>query len=85
MFWSYTARTPSILFIDARAFLPGVILCLNIFSGILWLITITSIIFFAVLSKIGLPPPVLLRKIRHKICGNFRAARPWWYWKQFRV
>ena len=82
--WHYTAKSPTIFGIDARAFMPT--LPLMVYCRVWTLVLMLgSVVFFAVLSWKGLPLPVVYRKCRHKLCGNTRAARPWWYWRRFRV
>ena len=80
--WRETKRTPKIAWIDASAFIPVFVMLVHIR---LWTfeVSLVSVAFFTVLAKFGLTPAVLYRKIRHKICGRVRYARPWWYWKRF--
>lgn len=82
--WNLTAQTPVIFGIDARAYLPAILLLVHIR---LWTLGITavSIAVFGFLAMRGLPLPVLYRKIKHRLAGKSRAARPWWFWRRFRV
>lgn len=82
--WNLTAETPVIFGIDARAFLPAIVLLVYIRLWTLGL-TILSIVVFGVLSMRRLPLPVLYRKMKHKLAGNKRPARPWWFWRRFSV
>lgn len=82
--WNLTAETPVILGIDARAYIPMLLVIVHIRLWTLGL-AFLSIMVFAFLHMRGLPLPVLVRKATHKLAGQSRSARPWWFWRRFRV
>jgi hypothetical protein len=82
--WNLTSQTPEIFGIDARAFIPAILVLFHIRLWTLGL-TVISVAIFGFLAMRGLPLPVLYRKIKHRLAGKTRAARPWWFWRRFRV
>jgi type IV secretory pathway VirB3-like protein len=81
--WQSLSKTPRVIGIDGRAFLPVILLVVNLSIKML-LIVIVNIIFFAVLEKLGLTVPAFFRKIIYKMRGKIMFARSANYYKRFR-
>lgn len=76
-YWRDSARNPRFFMIDALAAIPLVLFLLHIK---LWtfIVTLTLVIFFAVLERFKFTVPIFLRWLRSTIAGKHRVAHPWW-------
>jgi len=83
MAWRDTARDPVVYGIDARAFAPWLLLLFHIEWWVFYLALSTSV-FFAGLTYIGMDLPMLLRRLFSLLAGDIRYGIPWWKMKSLR-
>lgn len=79
MNWRETARSPRILFLDARSLIP---LFMFLFHMRFWTfcVAVVGIALFAVLEQLGYNLEVLFRLLRVKLISGYRPAMtqaPW--------
>ena len=73
MNWRETARSPRILFLDARSLVPlFIFLCHMRFWT--FCVALVGIILFTVLEQLGYNLEVLFRVLRVKLVGGYRPA-----------
>lgn len=81
--WRWASQELTILGIPCIAFFPVFIFLFH-FRWWTFYLSITFILFFAILSKFGLSIKVLLRKLSHLLRGNRIYSRPWYYRNRFK-
>jgi intracellular multiplication protein IcmT len=75
--WRNSGLPVRVLMLDARACLP--ILCFVIkWSWLTFYIALTGVVFFSVISFLGLTLPAALRLVRRLLVGSERPAVPSW-------
>lgn len=73
MNWRETARTPRLLFLDARSLLPLFIFLLHMRLWTLG-VAIAGITLFTVMEQLGYTLEVLFRLLRVKLIGGYKPA-----------
>jgi len=73
MNWRETARTPRLLFLDARSLIP---LFIFLFHVRIWTfgVALIGIALFALLERLGYTLEVLFRLLRVKMVAGYRPA-----------
>ena len=75
--WRNTGQPVRVLMLDARACLP--ILCVAVYwSWTTLYIAIIGLLFFSLISFLGLTLPAMLRLLRRLLVGPVRTAVPAW-------
>lgn len=80
--WRATALPVKIGPLDARVCLP-ILLWVLYWSWTTFFIAITSIVFFSLVSFMGLSIPGMLRYLRRLLCGPIRTGVPVWERRRF--
>ena len=71
--WRDTGRPVKLVFLDARACLP-VLVFVVYWSWTTLYIAITGLVFFSIISFLGLTLPAMLRLLRRLLVGPVRTA-----------
>lgn len=82
MAWRDTARDPVVYGIDARAFMPWLLLLFHIEWWVLYLALVISA-FFGFLAYMGMDLPMLIRRVQSSLAGDIRYSLPWWKTRSF--
>ncbi len=81
MNWRETARTPRILFLDARSMVPLFVFLMHMRMWTL-IIAAVGILLFTILEQLGYNLEVLFRMLRIKVAGGHRPAVNQVLWKK---
>ena len=75
--WRDSARPARFFMFDAKACFP---LLLLLFHIRLWtfIVAITTMVFFTLLSRYGFSTTVFVRWLRTGLAGRRKPANPWW-------
>ena len=82
--WRYAGDTPTVMGVDLKCLFPMLFWAFDPFSLTAFLLALSAVIFFIVLSFFGFPLVVFLRWFRHKIRGKVVEPEGWLYWRRYR-
>lgn len=86
MAWADTAKTARFLWVvDARVAPLYLLLGVHFRAWSLYLAAGVTLILWAIEYFLGISVTVFLKRIRHRLAGRRRSARPWWYWKRHKT
>lgn len=75
--WRDTAQTTRLLFFDALAGIP-LILMLAHLRWWTFLLAVLAFIVFGILERMGFGVRVAMRRLRAKVAGRVRYGHAWW-------